>query len=255
MFNEIHLGPVTIYMYGIMIAAAFLTALELCLIRGKRQGLSEDRIWGIFYCALAGGLLGAKLLYVIVAIKDIIRNPAMLLDIKNGLVVYGGIIGGMLLSLIYLYRKGADVPVYFDLVMPAVAVAQGFGRIGCFCAGCCYGRETDSPFHIMFSNSSFAPNNVPLIPTQLISSAGNLLIGAALMIYASRHPAKGRVTAAYLMLYGTGRFLVEFLRGDMRGSIGPLSVSQAISLGIVATGAVFFVVSGRKSHDSLLKDL
>ena len=129
---------------------------------------------------------------------------------------------------------------YFDLVMPAVSFAQGFGRFGCFFAGCCYGRETDAWYGITFHNSSFAPNGVKLIPTQLISSAGDFLICALLLWFASKKPKTGRVAAAYLVLYGIGRFAVEFLRNDYRGSVGVLSTSQLISIGAVIGGIVLY---------------
>ena len=101
---------------------------------------------------------------------------------------------------------------YFDLVMPAVSFAQGFGRFGCFFAGCCYGRETDSWFSITFTHSDFAPNGVKLLPTQLMSSAGDFLICGLLLLYAGRKPKEGQVAAGYMVLYGIGRFIIEFFR-------------------------------------------
>lgn len=94
--------------------------------------------------------------------------------------------------------------------MPAVSFAQGFGRLGCFFAGCCYGRETDSWFSITFTHSDFAPNGVKLLPTQLMSSAGDFLICGLLLLYAGRKPKEGQVAAGYMVLYGIGRFIIEF---------------------------------------------
>ena len=124
---------------------------------------------------------------------------------------------------------------------------QGFGRIGCLFAGCCYGRETDAWYGITFHNSGFAPNGVKLIPTQLISSAGDFLICGLLLAYARRSPRTGRVAAAYLLLYGVGRFAVEFLRNDYRGSVGVLSTSQLISVGVVALGILMYAVMPKLS--------
>lgn len=242
MFNDIHIGPVTLHMYGLMMAVGFIFALLFSIYRGKKKGLKEDRFYGIFFCAIVGGVLGSKLLYVIVALPEIIKNPAILLDFMNGFVIYGGILGGILASYLYLRHKKQDFLTYFDLVMPSVAAAQGFGRIGCFFAGCCYGRETDSACHIVFSHSDFAPNGVPLIPTQLISSAGDFLICISLVLISRRNLSKGRVGALYLVFYGIGRFLVEFLRGDLRGSVGPLSTSQFISILITAAGVILFAI-------------
>lgn len=246
MFNDIHVGPITFHMYGLMIAIGFAVALLVASYRGKKKGLSDDIFQGIFYCAIGGGLLGCRLLYYIVEIPNIINDPSILWNFRVGYVVYGGIIGGILASFIYCRVKKVDFVEYFDMVMPEVAMAQGFGRLGCFFAGCCYGRPTDAWYGITFKNSSLAPNGISLIPTQLISSAGDFIFAAILMFYASRGPKRGHVAAMYLMLYGVGRFLVEFLRNDYRGSIGILSTSQIISIGIVAIGIIMYVVFRRK---------
>lgn len=243
MFNDISIGPVTIHMYGLMIAVGFLSALAMCSHRGKKKGLNDDIIWGIFLCAVFGGFVGTRLLFYIVEIPQIINDPSILWNFKNGYVVYGGIIGGILASYLYCHQKRVSFWEYFDLVMPAVSLAQGFGRIGCFCAGCCYGRETDAWYGITFHNSGFAPNSVKLIPTQLISSAGDFIFCGILLWYASKKPKTGRVAAMWLLLYGAGRFAIEFLRNDFRGSVLGLSTSQFISIGIVAAGVVLYLLA------------
>ncbi len=242
MFNDIPIGPITIHMYGLMIALGFLSAYSLCVYRGKRRGLSEDILWGILCCAIVGGLIGTRILYYIVELPSILKDPSILWDFKNGYVVYGGIIGGVLAGFLYCRKKKVSFLKYFDLVMPAVALAQGLGRLGCFFAGCCYGRETNAWYGITFRNSKFAPNNVKLVPTQLISSAGDFLICGILLLYAKRNPVNGRVASAYLILYGFGRFGVEFLRNDYRGNIGWMSTSQLISVVIVAIGVALYLI-------------
>ena len=243
MFNDIKIGPVTLHMYGLMIAVGFLAALMIVLKRGKKKGLSEDTIYGIFYCAIIGGLLGCRLLFYIVEFPNILKNPSILWDFANGYVVYGGIIGGILTSLIYVRSKHEEFLRYFDVVMPAVAIAQGFGRLGCFFAGCYYGAETTCPIHIVFTHSDFAPNGVPLIPTQLMSSAGDFIIGAILIYFSDKTGVKGRTGAMYLILYGIGRFCIEFLRADYRGSIGMFSTSQIISMVMVTIGCIFMAIA------------
>ena len=89
---------------------------------------------------------------------------------SDGFVVYGGIIGGIFAGWLYCRIKKLKFLAYFDLMMPSIALAQGFGRIGCFLAGCCYGKETSGPLAVTFTSSDFAPNNIPLIPTQIYSS-------------------------------------------------------------------------------------
>lgn len=245
MINDIHIGPITIHMYGLMIALGFLAALGLCLKRGKKTGLEDKHIWNIFYCAIIGGLVGARLLYIIVEIPQIAGNPGLLLDFRNGYVVYGGIIGGVLCAWIYCKKVHAPFLSYFDLVMPSVSLAQCLGRIGCFCAGCCYGRETDSAISIIYLHSAYAPNGVSLIPTQLISSAGNLVLCLILLGYADRNPRCGGVSSAWMIFYGIGRFAVEFLRNDYRGSVGILSTSQLISIVMIIAGITLWICVNR----------
>ena len=245
MKNELlKIGPLTVYGYGAMIALGVIAAWVVTELRAKKHRLSSDHVFALVLWGLLGGLLCAKLLYWITEWKSIIADPGFILDtLPDGFVVYGGILGGILAGWIYCKSKKVDFWKYFDLVMPAVSMAQGFGRIGCFCAGCCYGRETHAWYGITFTHSDFAPNGVSLIPTQLISSAGDFLICGVLLWYASKKPEPGRVAAGYLVLYGVGRFLIEFLRNDYRGSLGIFSTSQIISFGIVALGiALYFVI-------------
>lgn len=253
------IGPVKIASYGTMIAIGFLLALYMCERRAVKFGLDKDRIFGLGLTAIISGIIGAKLLYYIVEIDYFIANPKALLDLNSGFVVYGGIIVGVLCGYIYCRRHKLEFGRYFDLVMPSVALAQGFGRIGCFLAGCCYGRETHSHLGVVFTNSPFAPNNVPLLPTQLFSSAGLFILAGVLVWYAGRKERKTfRVAGLYMILYSIGRFVIEFFRDDDRGSVGSLSTSQFISIGIVILGIVIFnlssILSGKKSKASGIEE-
>lgn len=248
MINDIHLGPLTVHMYGIMIAIGFASAFIISDRRARKQGLDPDILFGIFWCAVIGGALGSKILYYIVNIKEVIANPSIILNFQNGWVVYGGIIGGALATWGYCRFKKVDFVKYVDLVIPAVAFAQGCGRIGCFFAGCCYGAETDSVVGIQYWQSNFAPNGVRLIPTQIISSVGDFAIAFLLMAYAKKKPKKGKVAAGYCILYSVGRFFVEFLRDDYRGEIGFLSTSQIISIFILALGIGIFIVADKQQE-------
>ena len=229
-----------------MIAVGYMSALLISERRARKQGMDTDILYGIFWCAVLGGAAGSKLLFYLVNIPDILKDPSMLLQFQNGWVVYGGIIGGVLASWGYCRYKKADFVQYLDLVMPAVAFAQGCGRIGCFFAGCCYGRDTDSALSIQYWQSAYAPNGVKLIPTQIYSSIGDFAIAFLLMAYARRKPAKGKVAAGYCILYSLGRFVIEAFRNDYRGEVGIFSVSQLISIFIMALGIGLFVYVGRR---------
>lgn len=238
------IGPFTVYMYGFMIAIGVLAALFTGEARAKRRQMDADVLWSMTLLCVLFGFMGAKLLFCIVEWKNFVENPRSVLT-GSGFVVYGGILAGVLTAYLYCSRKKLVFLDYFDLMLPSVALAQGFGRIGCFMAGCCYGRETDAFWGIAFHNSDYAPNGVKLIPTQLLSSAGLFLLAGGLFFYARKPRKRGQVGSLYLILYSIGRFLVEFLRNDYRGTVGIFSTSQFISLFILAAGIVLFIRFGK----------
>lgn len=242
------IGSFHIYGYGLMIALGVLAALLMGMKRAPKYGLSGDMIFNLTFLCVIGGFLGAKILFVITELPSLIKSKNVLQDISNGFVVYGGILGGILVAWLYCRYKKADFLKYFDVAMPSVALAQGFGRIGCFLAGCCYGRETDCPIGMVFADSPFAPRDTAVIPTQLISSIGDFAIAFVLILIARRKPRDGIVGSWYLLLYGVGRFLVEFLRDDPRGNVWIFSTSQFISIFIVAGGILlsFYLKSREK---------
>ena len=246
MINDIHIGPITIHMYGLMIAIGVFMAVTVASYRAKKQDLDDNVIFDLLVCAVIGGFLGTRVLYYLTMIPEIIADPSILWNFKEGYVVYGGIIGGVLVSFFYCMWKKQPFLKYFDLVMPEVVMAQGIGRLGCFFAGCCYGSETTLPIGITYTHSKFAPNNVSLLPTQLISCVGDLCIFVILLWYSKRKKADGCVGAMYLIIYSVGRFCIEFLRNDYRGSVGALSTSQFISIGTFLLGIVLYVILSRR---------
>lgn len=240
MYNDIFtIGPITIHGYGLMIGIGVIVALLVGDFRAGRKGLNGELIYGLTITTVVLGFLAAKILYIITEWQDFVKNPVAFLT-GNGFVVFGGIIGGALTIWVYCKCKKMDFLSYLDLMVPSVALAQGFGRIGCFLAGCCYGKETDSFFGITFTHSDFAPNNVKLFPSQLVMSAGDFIIAAILLLYAKKDRSKGKISALYLTLYSAGRFLVEFTRNDDRGFVGALSTSQFIGIFIFIIGAAAF---------------
>ena len=244
MKNELlHIGPVTVYGYGLMIATGVIAAYLTIEYRAAKKKLPKEHLLPIFLWCLAGGLLGAKLLFLITEWKGFLENPSRyLMSFSDGFVVYGGVVLGILIGAVYCRLNKQDFFAWSDLIMPSVALGQGFGRIGCFLAGCCYGKETDLPIGIVFRNSDFAPNGVRLMPTQLISAGADFLLFFVLLKLDKKSSGHGTVTAWYLVLYSAGRFLIEFLRGDReRGFVGILSTSQFISAFVFA-GAILWLL-------------
>lgn len=250
MKNELFsIGPVTIYGYGLMVAIAIITAYVLSEYRAKKKRLDYEHVFTLAIWCLVGGTLGSKLLYFITIWKDIVKNPAIILDFQNGFVVYGGIIGGIIGGFFYCRYKKWNFWEYFDLAMPQMALAQGIGRIGCFLAGCCYGKETESSIGIVFHDSAYAPNGVKLVPTQLLSAAFDIGLFAALLLVDKKKKAHGQVAGAYLILYSIGRFIIEFFRGDLeRGSVGALSTAQFIAIFLCAAGVVILLWAGKRKE-------
>ena len=242
MYNELFsIGPLTVHGYGLMIGIGVVVAYFWAGKRGEPKGLSEDNILSLLLIAVIVGFGGAKVLYVITDWKYFLRDPLGALG-SEGFVVYGGIITGILGCYVYCRRKKLVFSDALDVFMPPVAAAQGFGRIGCFLAGCCYGRATDCALGVVFPGTTEA-----VWPTQLFSSGADFLLALALALYDRRDHASGNTGAMYLILYSVGRFLIEFLRNDPRGSVGFFSTSQFISLFMLPIGIALYVLNNKRA--------
>lgn len=226
--------------YGLMIAIGIIVAASLLIKSGKKRNLDEDSLMNLIIFTVIGGVLGGKLLFIITEIKEILKDPSILLNFGYGFVVYGAIIGGALTIYLYCKKKKWNGLELIDMTVPGLALAQGFGRIGCFLAGCCYGAETTSKLGVEFPKGSLAPTGVHLHPTQIYSSIFDFILGFFLLYYAKKEREIGKVTGMYLMIYSVGRFIVEFLRNDPRGSVGFLSTSQFIAIFTLIIGIIIF---------------
>ncbi|WP_294729994.1 prolipoprotein diacylglyceryl transferase [uncultured Faecalibaculum sp.] len=245
-FELFHLGPLTVYTYGFLIAVGILAAFFVADRRGKTMGMDTSRLEAMTLTVCIAGFACSKLLYILTRLPDIIADPGILMNLEDGWVVYGGIIGGLLGGLWYCRRHQMNFMAWFDLLIPEVALAQGFGRLGCFFAGCCYGVEV--PWGIVFPERGLAPAGIPLFPSQLISSAFDFGMFFFLCWIAKRKKFNGEVGAWYLILYSVGRFIIEFFRGDLiRGAVGTLSTSQFISIFTLAAGIIILVVMKKRT--------
>ena len=255
MYNNLFsIGPFTVHGYGLMIAIGVVVAMFVADKRAGKRGINGELIYGLTVWTIVLGFLSAKVLFIITYFKDFLASPMTFIK-GNGFVVFGGIIGGVATIWGYCRINKVSFLDMFDLVVPEVALAQGFGRIGCLLAGCCYGRETTSAIGIVFTHSDFAPNGIRLMPTQIMMSIGDFINAGLLFFMAVRcekklmqerntdeypHSTEGRVGLAYLSFYSIGRFFIEFFRNDYRGAVGILSTSQFIGLLVVAACAVLY---------------
>ena len=243
MLPHFHLFGLEIPTFGVMMLVGMVAAFILLYFNRRRVPFSEDDLLTMALYAIIGGFIGAKLLYWIVEFDQILANPRFLLDtLTAGFVFYGALIVGALAILVFARRRKQPFFGYVDLVAPSFILAQGFGRIGCFCAGCCYGAVCDSPLSVIYPAGSSAPAGVPLLPTQLFESAFCFVFAAVLTAIFRRQKRYGTTTGWYLVGYGVWRFIIEFFRSDDRGAVGALSTSQFIGIFIVLFGIVTLVL-------------
>lgn len=255
MYPELfRIGNFPITTYGVFLALGMLLALYVASRLGERDGLPRERIYDLGLWTLVGGLLGSKILMYFV--EDNV-NVFSLDFLRSGGVYYGGLLGGFfaVVVLVNLYKlpfwKAADAFV------PGLALGQAFGRQGCFSAGCCWGKPTDLPWGVHFTELGHEYTGVPIYgpdgsdihlhPTQLYESFIMFAVFAFLFYLHRRKKFDGQVLIAYGIIYSIVRFSIEFIRDDPRGdllgftTLTGLSTSQGISL-LVATASIIFII-------------
>jgi phosphatidylglycerol:prolipoprotein diacylglycerol transferase len=261
MYPELfRIGNFPVTSYGLFLAIGMLLALFVASRLGARDGIPRERMYDLGLWTLIGGLVGSKILMFFVEDNVQIFSLDFL---RSGGVYYGGFLGGFLAVVVLI--KYFKLPFWkvTDAFAPAVALGQVFGRQGCFAAGCCWGKPTDLPWGVHFTEAGHEYTGVPIYgpdgselylhPTQLYESFFMLLVFLFLFWLHRRKKFDGQVLIAYAIIYSIFRFLIEFVRADPRGdlfgltTLTGLSTSQIISL-IVATGAiVFLVIRARKT--------
>ena len=243
MYPHIHVFGLEIPTFGVMMLLGMIAAFVLLYFNRKRVPFSEDDLITMALYAIIGGFIGAKVLYWIVEIDQIIADPHFLIEtLTAGFVFYGALIVGAFAIWLFTRRRKQPLLGYLDLVSPSFILAQGFGRIGCFCAGCCYGAQCDSPLSVVYPAGTTAPAGVPVLPTQLFESAFCFVFAAVLTAIFRRQKRYGTTTGWYFIGYGVWRFIIEFFRSDDRGTIGVLSTSQFIGIFIVLAGIAILLL-------------
>jgi phosphatidylglycerol---prolipoprotein diacylglyceryl transferase len=246
------LGPVTVYTYGLLLAAAYLLGLQLARVRAKRRGLDQNRVLDLGIYIIISALVGAKLLLLITDWSSFRADPRELLTLaRAGGVFYGGLILAVIVALWYIRRAGLPLWTTCDVFAPGIALGHVVGRFGCLFAGCCYGKPTAKPWGITFTDPFAASNvgtplGVPLHPTQLYEAGAEFLILLFLLWTERRgRPYAGRTFWLYMLLYAISRFIIEFFRGDDRGTVGMFSTSQFISILLAPLAIVMLVYLAR----------
>lgn len=242
-----HIGPLTLHTYGVLLAVAFLAGLWAAGRQARKDGQSSERITDLAVYVLIAGLIGAKLLLLALDWPYYSENPRLLFTIlQSGGVFYGGLLAALPVAWWYTRRHRLQGWRTADVLAPGVALGQAIGRLGCFAAGCCWGRAAEVPWAVSFTNVQAArtvgtPLDTPLHAVQLYESLAVLAIFFTLLWIARRKRFHGQVVVAYVVLYAAARFVIEFYRGDAsRGTVlgGLLSTSQFIAVLMVAGAAL-----------------
>lgn len=252
------LGPVTIHWYGVMIALAFLAGLWTATLRARRENISGDRIADVVLWLMVGSIVGARAVYVTTYWREEFAGQP-LSEIfavwHGGLVYYGGLIGGIIGGAAYVTWKKMPLWKTADVLAPSIALGSFFGRIGCLLNGCCYGRPTDLPWAITFTNPSAhelsgTPLDVPLHPTQIYDGLLNLVLYGFLAWLFRRKKFDGEIFATYLICYAIARSLVERFRGDysnLHYHLG-LTSAQWISAPMFIAGLALAAILSRRAE-------
>lgn len=245
MYNDLFtIGGLTVHGYGLCIGLGIAAALLLIWRRAEEQQLDAQTVNILIFLILVTGFAGAKLFFLFAHWGEFRADPLGALG-SEGFVVYGGIVCGLGAAWLYCRKHSLPFLRWVDCFIPGVALAQGFGRIGCFLAGCCFGKPTESFFGVTFPAGSMAPAGIPLWPVQLFSAVGDFLLAGALLLLEKKRRGDGLLTGTYLLSYSVGRFLIEFLRADPRGAVGTLSTSQFIALFTAAGAAAILILRKR----------
>lgn len=249
-------GRFRIYAYGFFIVVGFVAATVLAVLKIRRSDIEislENEADLLFYTVLSA-FLGSRILYVLLHFDVFRRDPLQVFKLwEGGLVFYGGLIAAAGVALGYMKWHRLPVWKLADLISPLIALGLSSGRIGCFLAGCCYGKETSLPWAVVFRNpDSLARLNVPLHPTQIYDAANGLILFFFLSWMEKRKSFDGQIFWLFLFLYSITRFFVEIFRGDPRGFVFKdlLSTSQAIGILLAIFSAfMLFYIKERGSRE------
>jgi phosphatidylglycerol---prolipoprotein diacylglyceryl transferase len=231
------IGPFTIYSYGVLLAASYLLGLRLAMWRAKKWGLDANRVLDLGIYIIIAALVGAKLLLLVVDFDQFSRPEELLTLARSGGVFYGGLLLAVAVAFWYIAKHRMPFWTTCDIFAPGIALGHVTGRLGCLAAGCCYGRQTDVPWAIVFTNplaqaNVGTPLGIPLHPTQIYEAGAALVILAVLLATEQRgRRFPGRTFWSYMFLYAVSRYIIEMYRGDPRGTVFEIfSTSQFISV-------------------------
>jgi len=239
----------TVNTYGVLLALSFLLGLWLAATLGTREGYDPNKIYNIGLSLLLAELIGSKLLLIITEWHTFGQYPSLIFSLdflRSGGVFYGGFLGSLSASFYLAHQYKIPWWSLADICAPGIALGQFIGRLGCFSAGCCWGKPTSYWVGVQFTQRAHELTGVPidvhLHPIQLYESIIMLLVTAFLLYILRKREFRGQVILNYLAIYALARFIIEFFRDDPRGELFGFSTSQLIAGTIfpVAIGAFIY---------------
>jgi phosphatidylglycerol:prolipoprotein diacylglycerol transferase len=246
----IELGRLQIRSYGFMLALSFLLGIWLASRRAKRAGVDPQKILDLSVVIILASVIGSRLLYVVFHLEQY-HNPLDIFALwQGGATFYGGMLLAIAASYWWVQKNGLSFLKVADILAPSIALGLVFTRVGCLLSGCCYGKPTDGPLGLVFPPDSPAGaaaaalaqqtgrDVVALHPTQVYSSLKGLIIFATLMLLQPKLKKTGSTFALFLILYGIGRFTIDFFRyyEDSARVLFGLSFNQVISIVLIIIG-------------------
>ena len=236
------IGPVTIYSYGFCVAVGVALAVIMSVRQAEKEGLKPADMLDIMTAMILGGIVGGRLLFVLINWEIYASNPLAIFNLsEGGMAFQGALVFSLLAGAVLSGRKKISFWKISDIIAPYLALAHSIGRIGCFLNGCCYGKQVFSGPSVVF------PGEVAQrIPTQLYSSAGLLAIFVLLLWLRGKKTFDGYLFAAYLMVYAVFRGFMDIFRGDELVRVNGFTLSQVISIGIFILGACIYLIRRKR---------
>lgn len=257
-----HIGKLTIYSYGVLAAAGFLTGLLLAYHRAPRFGLDRNKIWNLVIYGILIALAISKIWLILSAWDYYSANPGEIFSMatfQSAGTFYGGLLGALIWTAVYAHFQKMPLLPVLDLTAAPVALGHAIGRLGCFAAGCCYGKPTSLDWGVTFTNPlsekiSGTPLGVSLHPTQLYESAAEFLNFGLLTWLGSKRRLSGQIIGAYFVLYGIERGTIEFFRGDPGRTLmfhDRVSLMQIVSVALIVAGAYLWMRGGQNASPAI----
>ncbi len=247
-----HYGWFNLPTYGVLVATGVLVGLVITTRAAQQQKIDPEKVWNLGILAVLSAILGAKVLLVVNDWSWYMSHPHEIFSLSTlqaGGVFYGGVLAALAVSWYYMRVNRMHWLATADCFAPGLALGHAIGRLGCFAAGCCWGKPTSHWWGVTFKSPLAAawvgtPLNVPLEPTQLFESAVELINFVILYWLIKRKRFDGQIIGAYMVLYGFARYFMEYIRNDPgRGSVlgGAMSGTQLISILLVLAGGAMWL--------------